>query len=231
MHQKFSLLLCASTIALSACTTTSEIMNQRLAAIPESERAYVIGTYAVDCTPRDSKCSHAFNSISTYYRNIADKEVRGRLNWTTGSMFGTDTAHDYIWPDRQEKGHHFCIALPAGRYEVYTYDFYNFAGGGSGYSIREEGQFKLPFTLAAGEVINIGKLHITTSTGKNFFGMTLPAPGVLLLSKSTPEASAEALGKCPPSTRSRAVRDASLGSTDFTPTPFVRVPAGRPQSP
>jgi hypothetical protein len=179
---------------------------------------------------RFPKCFHAFNSISTYYRNVSDKEVRGRLNWTTGSIFGNDTAHDYILLDRQEKGYYFCLALPAGKYEVYTYDFYNFAGGGSGYSIREEGQFKLPFTLAAGEIVDIGKLHVTTSTGKNFFGMKLPAPGVLLLSKSTPEASGAALSKCPPDTRSRGVRDSALAASGYTPNPFVRVLTTRPQS-
>ena len=228
MQNKTPLLLGSALLLLSSCATTTEIVNQRLASIPEAERAYVIGTYAVDCTPRGAKCSHAFNSISTYYRNVADKEVRGRLNWTTGSMFVSDTAHDYMLPDRQEKGYHFCLALPPGKYEVYTYDFYNFAGGGSGYSIREEGQFKLPFTLSAGEVVDLGKLHITTSTGKNFFGMKLPAPGVLLLSKSVPEASGAALGKCPPSARSRPIRDSALVGSGYSSSPFVRSQAERP---
>ena len=228
MQNKTPLLLCSAALLLSSCTTTTEIINQRLASIPEAERAYVIGTYAVDCMPRNSRCPHAFNSISTHYRNVTDKEVRGRWNWTTGSMFGSDTVHDYVLPDRQEKGYHFCLALPPGKYEVYTYDFYNFAGGGSGFSIREEGQFKLPFTLSAGEVTDLGKLHITTSTGKNFFGMTLPAPGVLLLSKSLPETSGAALSKCPPGVRSRAIRDSALVASGYSPSPFVRSQATRP---
>ena len=218
----------AALLLLSACaTTTQEVVNQRLASIPETARSYVIGTYAVDCTPRNTECFHAFNSISTYYRNVDDKEVRGRLNWTTGSVFGNDTTHDYILLDQREKGHYFCLALPAGKYEVYTYDFYNFAGGGSGYSIREEAQFKLPFAVPAGEVIDIGKLHITTSTGKNFFGMTLPAPGILLLGKNTPEARAAALSKCPLNVRSRSIRDASLLAASQTTSSFVRYQAPR----
>jgi hypothetical protein len=223
MHLKDALLIATATLTTSACTTTADLVNQRLASILETERAYVVGTYAVDCTPRDSKCFHAFNSISTYYRSVSDKDIRGRLNWTTGSILGTDTTHDYIASDRKEKGFHFCIALPPGKYEVYTYDFYNFAGGGSGYSIREEGQFKLPFSFAAGQVVDVGKLHITTSTGKNFFGMSLPAPGILLLSDSTSEASAAALSKCPASIRSRPIHGSSLTASGYRPSPFVRV--------
>lgn len=227
MQHKTPLLLCFVALLMSSCATTTEIVNQRLASIPEAERAYVIGTYAVDCTPSNSRCFHAFNSISTYYRNVTDKEVRGRWNWTTGAVFGSDTVHDYILPEHKEKGYYFCLALPIGKYEVFTYDFYNFAGGGSGYSIREEGQFKLPFTLSAGEVVDIGKLHVTTSTGKNFFGMRLPAPGVLLLSRSSPEASGAALSKCPPSARSRAIRDSALTASGYSPSPFVRSQATR----
>lgn len=135
-----------------------------------------------------------------------------------------NTSHDYML-QAGEKGQYFCIALPPGDYEFYTYDFYNFAGGGSGYSLPERSQFKVNFPVAPGEVVNVGKLHVTSSTGKNMFGMTLPAPGVLLLADVTSEAANAAQAKCPEPARTSKARPAKLRPA--APTPFVRTPLDR----
>lgn len=225
MSIRLALLLTPIAALLAACATPSEVINQRLASVPEAQRAYIVGTYAVECGPNGARCDHAFNSITTFYRTPADKEVRGRLYFTTGSTFGNDTVADYTRPDQREKGFFFCTALPVGPYEVYSYNFYNFAGGGSGYNIRQEDEFKLPFTLAPGEVVDIGKLQVTTTAGKNIFGMTLPAPGLLLLARSTPAETQAALAKCPPAVQARSVRSSPLVDSGFAPTPFVQVKA------
>jgi hypothetical protein len=208
-------------IFASACTTLTERINQRVAAIPESARAYLVGTYSVDCEGDERSCGHVFNSISVYYRKADEPEIRGRLNWTRGSMFGGNTAHDYIDVKKGQKGQYFCVALPAGDYEFFSYDFYNFAGGGSGYSIPERSQFKVPVSLAAGEVVNVGKLHVTTGYGKNIFGMSLPAPGILLLQAGNSASAASGQAKCPENVRGRAVRTVQL--KPVAPTPLVRV--------
>lgn len=206
-------------IHLVACTTPAERLSQQVALVPEADRSYMIGNYAVDCEPGGGSCTHAFNSISVYYRNAVKPEIRGRLSWIRGSMFADNTSHDYML-EAGEKGQYFCVALPPGDYEFYTYDFYNFAGGGSGYSIPERSQFKVNFSVAPGEVVNVGKLHVTSSKGKNMFGMTLPAPGVLVLSDITTETVNAAQAKCPDRARSSNVRAAKLSPT--APTPFVR---------
>lgn len=210
MHiQQFAPAL-ASVLLLSACSNLSEKGSQRLAAIPEEKRAYIIGAYAVGCEPTKDGCRQAFNSISTYYRNVEDKDFDSRFQFISGSVFSSDTVPDYIRTDRQDKGRYFCVPLPAGRYSVYAYDFYNFAGGGSGYSMKKENHFDLPFSVSEGEVAYLGTMKMSAATGKNIFGMTLPAPGVLLLSSSPDDAIDKALQKCPQHVRTRPVRNAAL---------------------
>ncbi|MGB9107871.1 MAG: hypothetical protein WCC39_04195, partial [Telluria sp.] len=123
----------AALVFLSACQTPEAALKQRTDAIPEAQRAYMIGTLAVSCRPNKEACIQSFNSITAYYRSVDGGSVDGRLSFVWGSMFGTDTVPDYIRADRGDKGSHFCVALPAGRYQFYAYDFYNYAGGGSGY--------------------------------------------------------------------------------------------------
>ena len=221
MRPQIPLLVIVAALATS-CGTSSSVLTQRLAATPVAEHAYIVGTYVVSCEPRNERCDQAFNSLSTYYRATDNKEARGRLNSTTGSVFGNDTNYDFVDPSRKEKGFHFCVALPAGNYEFHAFDFYNFAGGGSGYSLPEKSQFSLPFTVAAGEVAYVGRLKLTTTTGKNIFGITLAAPGVLLLSADSSETQGKALQKCPEAARSRAIRDATVKVAMARGNPLVQ---------
>jgi hypothetical protein len=115
---------------------------------------------------------------------------------------------------------YFCLALPPGVYSIYGYDFINFAGGGTGYRFPKKNEFDLPFTLAPGEVVYLGTIKMTTGTGNNIFGMTLNAPGIMMLSSQHQQGIDAALKKCPENVRRRPVRDASLRVTDAA-TPFV----------
>ncbi|MEI2814458.1 MAG: hypothetical protein V9E91_12140 [Burkholderiaceae bacterium] len=40
---------------LAGCATNSDRINERLAGIPESGRAYLTGTFAVECSPHKKK--------------------------------------------------------------------------------------------------------------------------------------------------------------------------------
>jgi hypothetical protein len=181
-----------------------------MASVPEASRAYIVGTLAIECEPRKAGCIQLFNDMSVSYRSTDGKGIDARLRYVWGSMFGGDTVADYTRMDRNDKGMHFCVPLPPGAYQFYTYEFYNYAGGGSGFSLRKESQFDLPFTLAPGEVAYVGTLKLTTNVGKNIFGMRLPAPGILLLSGAPSSNIPAAMQKCPESVRGHKVRDASL---------------------
>lgn len=206
---------------LAACSTTDPL-TQRLATTPVQERAYMIGSYAVTCKPNGDKCHQAFNSLSVSYHMVSNHQAWGELESATGKVFGDDTVHDFIDLDRQEKGFYFCVPLPPGDYEFVSYDFYNYAGGGSGYSLRKDQLFALPLKLEAGEVAYIGRLKLTTTIGKNLLGMPLNAPGILLLSEGTAESQAAALKKCPSDVRAKPVRDAKLPLSAAKGNPMVQ---------
>ncbi|MPQ56207.1 hypothetical protein [Duganella sp. FT27W] len=200
----------AGVVLLAGCSSLAEQQAQRIAAIPEAKRAYIIGTYKVGCERDKDVCQQKFNSITTYYSDRKNDNALYMFQLSAARMFVADDPLDINNMERRERGIHFCVALPAAEYRVFTYDFYNSANGGMRYSLPKESFFDVPFALAEGEVVDIGTLKVTTTTGKNFFGMQLPAPGMLLLSSSPDNAKAKALQKCPADVRSRPVRSAPL---------------------
>lgn len=204
----------AALLLLGACTTPETALKQRTDAIPEGQRAYVIGTLAVTCRPVKDICNPAFNATTAYYRSTDGGNVDGRLGWTWGSMFGGDTVADYTRQDRADKGSHFCLALPAGSYQFYAYDFIHFAGGGTGYRFRKENYFNLPFSVAPGEVAYLGTIKLTTGVGENIFGWKMTAPGLMMVSSAPARGIPAALAKCPEAVRGRKVRDASLRASE-----------------
>lgn len=212
---------------LTACATNASRIADKLASTPDSDRAYVIGSFAVECAPFKEDCNPAFNALSVSYKNINDKEVKGNITHIFGSMFGRSTVHDFANLDLREKGTFFCIALPAGSYAFHTIGFDNFAGGGSGFSIKEENQFTLPFNLTNSEVVNVGKLKISTTSVKTLLGVSRPAPGQLLISAGSEKDVKSALQKCPEAVRSKSVRNAILNIADAKGNPFVKVDSAK----
>ncbi len=211
------------TVILSGCASGPTPLQNRIDSIPEMQRGYAIGTYSVDCRVHRDSCIQAFNSITAYYRMTTDHEIRGNLDWTFGSLFRTNPTHDYINSEEGHKGFHFCVALPPGSYEFHSISYYNFAGGGSGYSVREKDFFSVPFLINPGEVSDLGSIRVTTTTGKNIFGMTLPAPGVMQISSARASDSKAAIMKCPESAKTMDVLSSPLQPAPGIPSPFVRV--------
>ena len=195
--------------ALTSCVNPDEVRKQNEAAIPDSMRSYVIGEYVVTCKPHNESCNQQFNSISLVFRNSTGRGSGGVLASTQGSL-GQDSVYDFVHPDASEKGYYFCRVLPTGSYAFQTFSYWNFAGGGNGFRIRKENEFNVPFSTTPGEVVYLGRLKLSSASGKNLFGMNLPAPGVLLLSPGNAKEMALALKKCPEIARSLPVRSAEL---------------------
>jgi len=210
MHNYLFAPALAGVVLLAGCSSLAEQQSQRIAAIPEAKRSYIIGTYKVGCERDKDVCKQRFNTITTYYSDRKDDTALYMFKITAGRTFGSDDPLDVTSMERRENGIYFCVPLPAGQYRVFAYDFYNAANGGMRYNMTKESFFDVPFTLAEGEVLDIGTLKVSTTTGKNFFGMQLPAPGTLLLSGSSQEAASKALQKCPADVRQRPVRSAPL---------------------
>jgi hypothetical protein len=225
MRFLLALLTLTGALGLSACASRPDTITQRLSATPQEKYSYVIGTYVVTCEPRKERCDQAFNEISTAFRSADDKTAYRALNSVSGSIFNKNTVYDFVDQTRKEKGFHFCIPLPAGDYGFFAFNFYNYAGGGSGYWIGEKNVFNLPFSLAAGEVAYVGRLKIKTTSG--MVSMRFPAPGILLLSSDNAEVQRTALQKCPEGVRTRPIRDASLKPSMANGNPLVQADGGR----
>jgi hypothetical protein len=190
---------------LGACATAADVMRERVEKIPEADRSYMIGVYAVECVPDGDDCGQTFNQIALHYHGVGN-DMWGLLHSTQGDLFGHNSVYDFTRPDAHEKGFYFCEGIPAGAWAFDSYSFYNFANGGGGYSMKPEARFDLPFTLKPGEVVYLGKLKVMLTHGKNFFRMNVTAPGVLALSSDPEHETAAALAKCPASVQSRTVR-------------------------
>jgi hypothetical protein len=204
------LLVILLVILLPSCVSHSERMKQILAKVPQQDLAYVIGKYAVECEPDGNDCYQSFNSISINYKDSLGNDFPGLLISTRGSMFGSDTTYDFVSPETREKGYYFCHPVPKSSYSVYSFSFYNFANGGSGYSIEKDQQFDIPFSVNKGEVAYIGKLKLSSSSGDNIFGMKIYGPGVLLLSDGADVDITNALKKCPSSVHNAKVKNIAL---------------------
>lgn len=209
-------------ILLSGCVSYSEVQKKRVDAIPLASRAYLVGAFVVSCTPREGACNQTFNSISLYYQSLTDPDFGGMLDSMPFNMFGGATIYDIVDTSQKETGIYFCDTVPAGRIALVSYRFYNFAGGGSGYSLSKDKQFSVPFDVAAGEILDLGRLKVTTGVGENIFGMDLNVPGHLLLSDLNSEQQRLALAKCPPDAQSAPVRQAHLRAVMANGHPLVQ---------
>lgn len=196
-------------MTLAGCTTLEEKMATQVAAIPDAQRAYIVGSYRIECVPRKEKCHAAFNSITAHYGNLADPTIFGAWNVSEGG-FGGNTVYDFVDPVAKEKGIYFCQSLPAGAYSLRSYSYWNYDGGGNGYRLREEDHFDVPFQAIAGEVVYLGDIKLTYGEGKNLLGMRLIIPGVVALSPGTPADAQRAVAKCAEAARALPMRSVPL---------------------
>lgn len=211
----------AGTAWLSGCATVYEGLQAKTAALPEASRAYVMGAYSVDCRAGTGGCVQAFNEISAEYRSQVDPLLRGTLASVWGNVIKGDTVHDEVDAAAGTRTFFFCVPLAPGPYEFHALSYYNYAGGGTGYSMRPEQFFSVPFVLQPGELVNVGRLHVASTRGKNVFGMTLSGPGALYLAPGSPTTRQAALRKCPAVVQDRPTRDATLRVKPGDTSPFV----------
>jgi hypothetical protein len=221
MRMRFPLSVTAIVVLASGCAGggVSNLRTQ-VESLPAPERAYITGTYAVDCRASGKDCKQAFDIISLDYRVVGKPELMGRMNWTEGSLTVPATVVDSLDLSAGRKETYFCIAVPPGDLEFYTYSYYSSSRGD--YVIPRTDYFSLPFSVARGEVRDIGHLRLTVTAGKNAFGITLPAPGELQVSASKPNESAAALAKCPESARNGKRTVEQLRVPSSKQTKYVR---------
>jgi hypothetical protein len=194
----FSTIIFSSFIWLQGCATTNSLAKIS-AEMPNDKVGYVLASYSITCKDivpifGPPKCMQAFNSMSTTYFDTSDKSKVGRFEFVTGKMFGDDDIPDVASP--AEHTRFYCLRLPVGNYSFRTVNFYNFAGGGSGYSINEKEYFNVPFVVEPNTIRYIGSFKLTTTLGKNMLGSEVLAPGQLEIGSNQSRDIPAALKKC-----------------------------------
>lgn len=124
--------------------------------IPESN-GFLVGSFARE--------DIALTSFS--FRSL-DMKTKDRL------VFDGELVNDY-------KDNRFVYSLPEGNYEFYQYTVTAAVMGGTRtWSPRED--FSIPFKIERGKVAYIGNIKGVGLTGKNIFGITIPAGGYFVIS-------------------------------------------------
>ena len=93
---------------------------------------------------------------------------------------------------------------------MHTYRYWNFDGGGNGYTLPEANQFNVPFRANAGEVLYVGDVKLTYAESKNMLGLKMIVPGVIELSPGDPAQAQLALAKCAEAVRGLPLRSEPL---------------------
>jgi hypothetical protein len=221
MYRCAKLSIVGCLVLIAGCETLDQQRQRIENSLNESERAYLVGKYSTQCKGNSdkTKCAQYFNSISVSFKSTDNDRVWDRLASTQGGISG-NSVYDEVKPELDEKSIYFCRILPEGEYEFYSTTYWNYAGGGSGYSLRKGDYFSVPFSLKAEMVTTVDTVKLTTTKGKNLIGLALTLPGQLELKPLSKEELQLAIQKCPEAAHDKPIIESNLPEKDYL-SPFV----------
>ncbi len=222
MYKYFKLSVVGCLFFVTGCATLEQKRQAIENSLGESERAYLVGKYSTQCKGNSdkTKCAQHFNSISVSFKSTDNDKIGDRLASTQGGFSG-NSVYDEVKPELDEKSIYFCRILPEGEYKFYTTGYWNYAGGGSGYALRKEDYFSVPFSLKAEMITTVDQIKLTTEQGKNLIGLALTLPGPLELKPISEEELQLAIKKCPVAAHDKPIIRAKLSDKEYS-SPFVR---------
>ena len=120
-----------------------------------------------------------YYSQTFYFKNIETQEKHEIKSQQEFNIFSGKTADEFS--DDTDAGATFAMKLPAGHYVLYNFSLYRPTGVGYVYH-SSKADFAIPFEVHANSTNYLGELKLEGASGKNFFGMTVPAGGVWVIS-------------------------------------------------
>lgn len=200
-------------LLIAGCAPMDEKRKALENSLAPEERAYVIGKFSTQCFSNSTKtkCTQTFNLIDVHYKSTNGDGFIDSLSSTHGGI-RNNSIYDEIKPEFEEKSFYFCRVLPEGEYAFYDLRYWNFAGGGSGYSMKKADHYNVSFNLKSQTVTNIDQLKVTTNQG---------LPGHLELRPLSEEEVQLALDKCPAEAKNKPLVNAQLWSKTY-PSSFVK---------
>jgi len=121
----------------------------------------------------------AYYSQTFFFKNIDTQKKHEIKSQQEFNIFSGKTADEFN--DGTNAGTTFAIKLPAGHYILYNFSLYRPTGVGYTY-YSSKSDFAIPFEVIPSQANYLGELKLEGSAGKNFFGMSVPAGGIWVIS-------------------------------------------------
>lgn len=160
-----------------------------------------------------------FSSVSIFFRQLGSKDS-GRFYFAYDGILGGPPVDV---EESNARGTVFVGRLPAGDYELFQINFFINRGqfGTTTFSSREE--FSIPFKVEEGKSTYLGEFIAYHTTGKNFFGMTIPGGGYYVVADKS-ERDMTILSKKPEANRTWPVLK-SVVNPEALKLPYFQVSA------
>ena len=118
-----------------------------------------------------------------YFRKKGSKD-ENRLE--AFGMFLLTRPNDYK-DHKDKKGRLHAVSLEPGEYELYNWELMVTQAGGSAVLSPKQQPAAISFTIFPGKITYVGDLHVVSLKGKNFFGLSVPAGGIPVISDNSAE--------------------------------------------
>jgi hypothetical protein len=155
-------------VLLTACGSIPDVRNEYQG--PDAGRV-AIGIGATVPT--------RYSSYSLVFRKVGEKDApANRFVYFQDNSF---SAQKRDYDNAAENGVVQSFRLPPGDYEIFNFDiFLNQGTVQKNFGSRQA--FSIPFTVRPNETTYLGNYQANLITGKNIFGLTLPAGAVFVVS-------------------------------------------------
>ncbi|MEO7885503.1 MAG: hypothetical protein ABI893_00215 [Polaromonas sp.] len=120
-----------------------------------------------------------YYSQTFYFKNVKTGEVREIKAQPRFNLYTGKTPDDF--DTESSAGAVFVFSLPAGSYSFHNFRLYQ-ANGTYQQNWSSKGDYSIPFEIHPNRVNYVGEIKLDALKGRNFFGMTVPAGGVWVIS-------------------------------------------------
>jgi len=120
-----------------------------------------------------------YYSQTFFFKNLDTNEKYEIKSQQEFNIFTGKTADEFN--DSQNAGSTFALKLPAGHYVLYNFVLFQSSGMSHTY-YSSKTDFAIPFEVHPNHANYIGELKLEGATGRNFFGMKVPAGGIWVIS-------------------------------------------------
>lgn len=160
-------------LMVSGCATNSLTPKPVTKANLSENQGILVGSFSRDPERAD------YHSQTFLFKNASTGELYDIKSQTKFDPLKGRTTDDFETDDSD--GGVFVYSLPAGKYIFYNFRLFMDAGQFSK-SWNSKKPYAIPFTVQPNKVNYVGEIKLSQHTGKNFFGMSVLAGGIWLVS-------------------------------------------------